>query len=255
MESVIINSVDRALDILDYLCKYEKEVSITQISQDLGVYKSTVYRTLVTLENKNYVTKNPETEKYSLSMKLFIMGNSVGKKVGLQKIVAPYAKELYDEFHESVNVSILEHNKNEPYYSVMVYTEENKQILSFNTSLFSRNECYCASVGKCLLAFQPDLDLSIYEKYPMTQYTQKTITTIMELEKELEKVKKQGFAVDDEERELGLTCIGAPILDSHGIAIAAISLSGPTSRMKDSTYEEKIQRIKEIGEKISLKMQ
>ena len=108
MTSVIINSVDRALDILNYLYEQGKEVSITQISKDLDIYKSTVYRTLATLESKDFVEKNPETEKYGLGMKLFVIGNSIGEKIGLQKVIQPYAKQLHDEFKEAVNVSVLE---------------------------------------------------------------------------------------------------------------------------------------------------
>ena len=255
MTSVIINSVDRALDILNYLYEQGKEVSITQISKDLDIYKSTVYRTLATLESKDFVEKNPETEKYGLGMKLFVIGHSIGEKIGLQKVIQPYAKQLHDEFKEAVNVSVLEHSDGGPYHSVMIYKEENKQILGFNSDLGSRNECYCAGVGKCLMAFKDQIDLSVYEKFPMTKYTERTITTIEGLEKELEMVRRQGYAVDDEERELGLTCIAVPIMNgSTKQAVAAISLSGPTTRIKDSTYETKIKRLKEIGREISEKL-
>ena len=183
MTSVIINSVDRALDILNYLYEQGKEVSITQISKDLDIYKSTVYRTLATLESKDFVEKNPETEKYGLGMKLFVIGNSIGEKIGLQKVIKPYAQRLHDEFNEAVNVSVLERSDGGAYHSVMIYKEENKQILGFNSDLGSRNECYCAGVGKCLLAFKDQIDLSVYEKHPMKQYTERTITTIDGLEK------------------------------------------------------------------------
>ncbi len=254
MTSVIINSVDRALDILNYLYEQGREMSITQISKDLDIYKSTVYRTLATLEAKNFVEKNPETEKYGLGMKLFVIGNSMGEKMGLQKVIKPYAKQIHDEFSEAVNVSVLEHSDRGPYHSVIIYKEENKQILGFNYEIGSRNECYCAGVGKCLLAFQEQVDLSVYEKYPMEKYTDKTITDVADLEKELEKVRKQGYALDDEERELGLTCIAVPILKEGKHAIAAISLSGPTTRIKDDTYERKIKRLIEIGQEISEKL-
>ena len=249
--SVIINSVDRALDILIYLYSEGTETSITKISEDLDIYKSTVYRTLVTLEAKDFVTKNPETEKYSLGTKLFIIGTGIGERMGLQKIIRPYAKRLHDEFNETVNISILEGNPKDIYRSVIIHKEENSQILRFNAEVGSRNDCHCAAVGKCLLAFSDNIDLSIYERLPMIRYTDRTITTLSALCSELEMVKKQGYAIDDEERETGLTCIGAPIMKNQKYAVAAISLSGPTFRIKGDDFNLKIQRVAETAKEIS----
>lgn len=251
--SVIINSVDRALDILLYLYNQGTETAITKISTDLGIYKSTVYRTLATLQNKEFVSQNPENGKYSLGIKFFIIGTSIGEKVGITKVVKPFAKMLYDEFHEAVNVSILEKNPLDVYRSVIVYKEENNQILQFNSQIGSRNECHCAGVGKCLLAFGENVDLSVYEKYPMASYTERTIVTRADLEHELTIVREQGYALDDEEREIGLTCIGVPIM-MNGHAVAAISLSGPTTRIKYDRYQYKIDRLCEIGRQISVQL-
>ncbi|MEM1485738.1 IclR family transcriptional regulator [Oscillospiraceae bacterium PP1C4] len=249
--SVIINSVDRTLDILIYLYNEGVETSITKISEDLKIYKSTVYRTLATLQAKDFVTKNPETEKYSLGTKLFIIGTSVGERLGIQKFIRPFAKQLHDEFNETVNVSILERNPMDIYRSVIIYKEENKQILRLNSEVGSRSDCHCAAVGKCLLAFCDNINLSIYEEHTMIPYTPNTIITLEHLKEELEKVREQGYAVDDEERELGLTCLGAPIIKNKKYAVAAISLSGPTFRMKDETFDYKIQRLCETAKEIS----
>lgn len=237
--SVIINAVDRALDMLLYLHQKRTECSITSISQDLGIYKSTVYRTLVTLENRGFVEQNPETGRYTLGRSLFVLGLGMGDRVGLQKLVKPFTRQLQQQFREAVNVSVLDQTHHTAYQSVIIWQEEGNQIIHFNWNIGSRNDCYCAGVGKCLLAFHQDLDLSIYETYPMIQYTNNTICTIEGLEKELERVRKQGYALDDEEREMGLTCVAAPIL-CKGEAIAAISISGPTSRMKSQHSIEEL---------------
>ena len=188
----IINAVDRALDILIYLYEAGNEVSITKISEDMGVYKSTVFRTLATLEAKGFVAKNPDTEKYSLGMRLYLIGTSIGEKMGIQRLVRPYAKALHEEFNEAVNVSILERNDKDIYRSVMIYKEENNQILRFNSEIGSRNDCHCAAVGKCLLAFSENIDLSIYETRPMIAYTDHTIVTLDALKAELDQVRRQG---------------------------------------------------------------
>ncbi|MGN8967296.1 IclR family transcriptional regulator [Intestinimonas sp. HCP28S3_D6] len=250
--SDIIQSVDRALEIMIYLYHEGKETSITKIAADLGVYKSTVYRTLVTLENRGFVRKNPETEKYWLGNRLFVLGKGVENRMGLPEIVRPYAKKLYDAYCEVVNVSILERNPDDVYRSVIILKEEsNRQVLTVNPPVGSSSECYCSSVGKCLLAYSADIDLGVYETHPMRPHTDHTITTVAALRSELAKVRDRGYALDHEELEYGLTCIGAPILDQKGEAVAAISLSGPTSRMLSGDIEERIEAVKRIAREIS----
>ncbi len=250
--SDIIQSVDRALEVMIYLYQEGKETGITKIAADLGVYKSTVYRTLVTLENRGFVRKNPETEKYWLGNRLFVLGKGVENRMGLQEVVRPYAKKLYEAYCEVVNVSILERNPDDVYRSVIILKEESdRQVLTVNPPVGSSSECYCSSVGKCLLAFSADIDLGVYENHPMRPYTEHTITTVSALRSELMKVRERGYALDHEELEHGLTCIGAPILDHNGLAVAAISLSGPTSRMLSGDIEERIEAVKRIAREIS----
>lgn len=250
--SDIIQSVDRALEVMIYLYHEGKETSITKIAADLGVYKSTVYRTLVTLENRGFVRKNPETDKYWLGNRLFVLGKGVENRMGLSEIVRPYAKKLYDAYCEVVNVSILERNPDDVYRSVIILKEESdRQVLTVNPPVGSSSECYCSSVGKCLLAYSSDIDLGVYDTHPMRPHTEHTIITVSALRAELAKVRERGYAMDHEELEYGLTCIGAPILDQKGEAVAAISLSGPTSRMLTGDIEERIEAVKRIAREIS----
>ena len=250
--SDIIQSVDRALEVMIYLYHEGKETSITKIAADLGVYKSTVYRTLVTLENRGFVRKNPETDKYWLGNRLFVLGKGVENRMGLPEIVRPYAKKLYDAYCEVVNVSILERNPDDVYRSVIILKEESdRQVLTVNPPVGSSSECYCSSVGKCLLAYSSDIDLGVYDTHPMRPHTEHTIIAVSALRAELAKVRERGYAMDHEELEYGLTSIGAPILDQKGEAVAAISLSGPTSRMLTGDIEERIEAVKRIAREIS----
>lgn len=250
--SDIIQSVDRALEVMIYLYHEGKETSITKIAADLGVYKSTVYRTLITLEARGFVRKNPETEKYWLGSRLFTLGKGVENKMGVQELIRPYVRKLYEAYHEVVNVSILERNSGDAYRSVIILKEESeRQVLTVNPPVGSSSQCYCSSVGKCLLAFSKDIDLSVYEGGRLKPYTEHTITTVPALQAELVKVRERGYAMDREELEHGLTCIGAPILDHSGCAVAAISLSGPTSRMLSGDIEERIEAVRRIAREIS----
>lgn len=250
--SDIIQSVDRALELLIFLHNEGKETSITKIANDMGIYKSTVHRTLMTLEARGFVSRNPETEKYWLGSRLFSLGKSVEDKVGHQEIMRPYLKKLSQKYNEVVNVSILERNPGKPYRSLLVLKEmSDSQLLSVNPAVGSSIDCHCSSVGKCLLAFCEDVDISVYRDTELASYTEKTISTYAALVEEIEKVRSQGYAIDCDEQEMGLTCIGAPIFGRKGVAIAAISLSGPTSRLFAGDLEEKISSLRRTAAEIS----
>ncbi len=253
--SGIINSVDRTLDLLIYLYHEGKEKGISEISRDLDIYKSTVHRTLLTLENKGFVYQNEDNGKYWLGMKFYAIGTVVGERLSLNKIAKPFTRELYDEFKEVINISILEVNSPDYLRSIIIYKEDDvKQVLTVNPPIGSSSDCHCSSVGKCLLAFGDKIPYEKYTERPLDKFTENTIDKWDDFFKGLAKVKDQGYALDDEELEIGLTCIGAPILDRNGIAIAAISLSGPTQRMREGDFDHKIRRVKETAQKISNEM-
>ncbi len=252
-ESIV--SVERALDVILILYNNGKEMGISDISRELGLHKSTVHRILVSLEKKKFVYQNLENEKYWLSMKFYAIGLLVGEKISLVDVIKPFAKELFDEFNEVVNVSVLDEDVSNGYKSLIILKESDfNKVLSVNPHIGSYSDAYVSSVGKCLLAFSKDIDYNKIIKHPIKQFTKNTIKNHEELMNVLQKVKENGYAIDNEEQEIGLTCIGAPILDKSGYAIAAISISGPSSRIKVGDFNKKIQKVKNIANKISLSL-
>ena len=149
-------------------------------------------------------------------------------------------------------ITIARHAYGDVYRSVIILKEESpSQVLTVNPPVGSSSECHCSSVGKCLLAFGSKIDLSVYENVSLTAHTAHTITSADVLRAELAKIRSDGYAVDREELEMGLTCIGAPILDRSGVALAAISLSGPTSRMLAGDLDERVEAVRRIAREIS----
>lgn len=243
MES--IKALDRALDLLWYLRSCGAEVGISQIARDLGEHKSTIYRTLYTFEQKGYVYQNQESGKYWLGTKLISLGKAVENKVSITATAKPFLDKLQKQFNEVVNLSILSKIPGETYKSVIMYKKGNSaQILSAVREVGSVSECYISSVGKCLLAYGKDVNINFYKTVKFVKYTENSIKNFDELMRELEATRKNGYAMDLEEYEIGLTCIGAPILDSDGYALAAISLSGPTIRMRQGDINERIEAVK-----------
>lgn len=245
-----IVSVDRALDILLILYNNGKEMGVSEIGRDLELHKSTVHRTLATLEDKGFVHQNKENGKYWLEIKLYAMGLLVGEKLSLADLLKPYTKKLFDEFKEVINVSILDTDSSDGYKSIVILKEvDNQKTLSVNPNVGSSSDVHVSSVGKSLLAFTEDLDIEKLKG--VKKYTENTLTDVDEILEELEKVRKDGYSIDNEEQEIGLTCIGAPILGKDGNAIAAISMSGPSSRMRQNDFDLKIQRLKETAAEIN----
>ncbi|MCT4593418.1 MAG: IclR family transcriptional regulator [Anaeromicrobium sp.] len=248
---MIINSVDRALDIIILLYEEEKEMGVSDIADRLNTYKSTIHRTLVTLEGKGFVKKNPDTEKYWLGMKLHAIGMLINNNLPIKKIIKPYCDELHRKFGEVVNASVLDKSDKDHLKGHIIYKAyDSTQLLIVNPPEGAGSPCYGSSVGKCLLAFN-HIDFEKYKDVKLMKYTDKTIDNWDELIDKLKEIREKGYAIDDEELEVGLTCIGAPVLDKNNRAIAAISLSGPTQRMRAGDFEEKIRAVVETAQEIS----
>lgn len=247
-----IASVERALDILLLLYGEGKEMGVSQIAGTLGIYKSTVFRTLYTLQEKNFVQKNELTDKYWLGPSLYTIGMMVANSYSLSDIVAPEVEVLCQKVKEVINVSVLHADPINGYRSVVVFKAKGpQQILGVDPQIGSSTAAYSSSVGKCMLAFN-NIDWQIIKGTKFQQFTEHTITDVAELKTELERIRAQGYAIDNEEREIGLFCIGAPIFNKHGKAIAAISVSGPKARITDSRFHEKVKLLKEAARHISI---
>lgn len=244
-----IRSVERALEILLYLNRQDGPVGLSQISKDLDIYKSTVFRTLQTLESQHFVEQHQETGKYGLGVIFIAMASKITK----YDLYRPFAVKLHQEFGEAVNVSVLDISSTNVYKSVIIVKEDSKtNILSVSPTLGSVMDCYCSSVGKCLLAFTPGVSERQLKNYTFSRFTPNTITDVPTLLQELNTVRAQGYALDNEEQEIGLTCVGVPILDKAGAAVAALSISGPTQRLQNHDVAQIVEQLKRTSAEISM---
>lgn len=242
-----INSVDRALDLLLLFQKEGKEMGVTEISKALGIYKSTIYRTLTTLENKGFVQQNPENGKYWLGFSLYSLGMLVKNKLTVKNLVYPYAKALSDKFKEVIHISVLDKNSETCPKHIIIEKIESQQVLSLTPPVGSSAYCHSSAVGKSLLAFSSPEYLKKFIGSELPKFTAKTINEWDSLLKELEQIRKDGYALDDEELELGLTCVAVPIIGRDQEVMAALSISGPTARIKsEERLNEIISELKRI---------
>ncbi len=248
----VISSIDRALEILLYLHSKKKEMGISEISRDLGIYKSTIHRTLNTLEHRGFISQNPDNGKYWLGLKLYALGMAVGEGLDLKGIVKPFAQELSDRFNESVNVSVLDFQSGDVPMTMIIHkVEVSSHRVRIDPQIGELYLAYSSAVGKSMLAFSESKVIESMRDCKFTRHTSNTIGSYEELLEELETIRKTGVSIDNEEEEIGLTCVASPIFDGNRKVIAAISLTGPTFRMLDNNLEEIKKQVHMTANKIS----
>jgi len=243
-----IKSVDKALDILEFLSKNEQEIGISEISKKLNMGLSTVHRILFTLKSRGYVIQNQKTIKYRLGIKLFELGCKVQNSKNLIKIVKPYLRELSRITNETVNLAILEGKD-----VVYLDTIESTEALRTGIVPGTRTVAHCTALGKVILAHLPNGEfVQLYRNDDnMISLTKNSISSKDELKKELRKAKENGYALDREESIEGINCVGSPILNGQGEPVAAISITGPASRFTMDKIENAKNELIMLSKEIS----
>lgn len=243
----IVQSVDRSLRILEELANSPEEMSITQISENLELNKSTVHRLLRTLVARGFVIQNPETRDYKITFKMYNLGSRWVRNLDVLEISKPYTKKLMEEVNEIVHLVVLDQDS--VIYVDKVSADNTIQMAS---NVGNRAPLYCTAVGKSILAHMSDEEIKEYwQNEDIIKHTEHTITDFDDLVVELEKVKSLGYAQDNEENETDVRCIGAPIFDYNNEVNAAISMSAPKIRFSDDRIDDLSQRIIKYANLIS----
>lgn len=230
-----IQSVDRALTILDILAETKEGYTLAQLSQRMDLPKSTIHGLLSTLRDKDFVRQSKETGKYILGLHLFDLGTKVANSWGIRDSARPAMRWLSQEFGETVHIGC--EDNGEVLYMEKIAADSLVKIVS---DVGARLPMHCSAIGKVLLASKSDAEIKRYiADKGLTPLTGRTITDPDELFEELIKIRKQGYAIDDGEFADGLRCVGAPILDEDGLTRFAISVAG---QMKD-IYGKRLERL------------
>jgi DNA-binding IclR family transcriptional regulator len=221
-----LHSLDRAVQVLEALSESDMPLSLAEICHRMGLHKSTAHRALMVLERSALIERTQEN-RFRLGLKLYELGNRAVEQIDLRARVQPFFRRLSMQVGETVHLSVLQ--KTSVVYLDKV--EPNRRIC-MTSKTGTSNPVYCTSMGKAMLAFQSQETIEqIVAKIRFVRHTRKTLCTREALLKALERVRRRGYAIDDEEIELGVRCVGAPIFDDNRRAIAAVSVSGPSSRI------------------------
>ncbi|EMF46733.1 transcriptional regulator [Planococcus halocryophilus Or1] len=230
----IIQSVERALRILDLFDEYDKELKLTEITEKMNLHKSTVHSLLKTLQKHHYIEQNSENGKYFLGMKLFERGHYVIQNLDLQSLAREQLVKLSKSTGRTVHLVILDGKE-----GIYIDKVESAKAAILYSRIGRRVPIHSSGVGKALVAFKDPSELEkILDGYEYTKQTKNTLTNEESFLIELEKVRKQGYAIDDEENEPGVYCVALPIRDYTGHVIAAISSSTTASNLTKKNWKK-----------------
>jgi len=246
----LLSSVKKALEVLNFFTVEKFELSLAEISQRMGMHRSSVYRILKTLEAADFLRWDSDRGRYSLSLKILELANRVLGRYDLRTTAGPFMEELATRTGEIIHLSILDGRE-------IVYLEKKGggQVLTVATKVGGRHPAYASAMGKLLLAFLPEKQLQVVlEETELIPLTSCTITDAAQLLRKLEKIRRQGYALDNEEAFPGIRCIAAPIRKRSGEVVAAISATVPAQRLGSDRVPELVKLIRETATLISEKV-
>ena len=224
--SQLIQSVSRAVDILRCFAG-GKELRLSEIVSMVGLHKSTVAGIVNTLKAEGFLEQDSHTNRMQLGLELFTL--AVNARRNLELICEPYLNKLLQLSGETVNLAVLDVDRSEIVY---IAKEESTRSVRIGTSVGKRVPIYCTAIGKVIMAFMDSQKASaLIDRLDMIPLTERTITDKVLLQAELELILERGYACDDEEFEKEVVCIAAPLCNSYGEPLGAISISGPAMRM------------------------
>lgn len=238
-----IGSVIKAIEVIEYIAYSEKELGVTEISNGLDYGVSATYHMLNTLKECNIIEQNERTKKFKLGLKLWQIGMLAYDQNHISVSLKPYLKKLKNLTGETANLTIMDN-----YQIIYIAQEESDRLVKMFTKTGAAAPLHCTAAGKILLAYKPkETQELVIDKIKLTKYTDNTIVTKEELIKEMVEIKKDGYGFDREERELGVSCIGAPVFDLNNEAIACITISGPITRFTEENKKKWIDNILRVS--------
>jgi len=245
----LVKPVYKALQVLQCLGEAGRELSLTEICHAIHIPKTTAFRYLCTLRAARFVTQDPETDLYALGLKLFELGYTVGDHLRIREIAKPFVETLREQFNETVNLGVLDGHE-----IVYISVAESRHSLRMQAGLGKRDPIYSTALGKAILAFMPEAQWGHHLPSDWQLRTAHTRNSVLALKRDLQQTRQRGYSVDNEENELGARCVGAPILNHLGRVVAAISVSGPVSRMSEGMKESVAEAVVHTAAHISQRL-
>jgi DNA-binding IclR family transcriptional regulator len=245
-----VRALERALDILDAFTLATPEMTITRLAERVGLPKSTVIRLASILVDRRYLERVPASESLRIGVRTFEIGSIYIQTTSLEAEARPIMAGLADETGQTANLGILDRGE-----LVHIAIAPPDRPLRYWATIGKREDAHYTGLGKVLLAAlsEEQLDEHLASRV-LARRTEMTITDPGELRAELARVRRQGYAIDDEESNVGLRCVAAPVIDRAGATTAAVSISGSTAEFTDAVLPRYIAAVVRAGGDISLRL-
>lgn len=244
-----VRSVDRALAIVETLAKHGKGLGLVELANEVGLNKSTTYRMLCSIMAHGWISKDPSSGNYRLTLKMFELGSKVTSNV--LTVTRPFFEELSYKIGETFHLVVQEDAD-----VVYLYKEESSiESIKMGSRVGFRTSMFVTGVGKAILAFLDSKEVErLWNKTSDLPKTKNTIVSLDEMYRELEIVKERGWALDNEENEIGVRCVAVPILSRENYPVAAISISGSVFHITQDKYEDFAFILKDTARKIAIQL-
>jgi IclR family acetate operon transcriptional repressor len=243
-----VQSVDRALSILETLAEDDEGYRLSDLAVRTGLSTSTVHRLLATLEKRRFVQFDRYESKWHVGARSFSVGATFARRRNFTAQAMPYLRKLRDLTRETANLAVVDDE------SIIVLTRiESREIMRSLTKVGGRVAMVASGVGKAVLATYSDEDVNaVICRQGMPRLTEKSIVRPSELFRELQAIRRQGYAVDDEEARMGLRCVAAVVYNDCSEPLAAISVSGMTSRITDERLPTIGRTVREVAAELTV---
>jgi IclR family acetate operon transcriptional repressor len=243
-----IQSVDRALDVLEVLSASGTELALGEIASRSGLNSSTCHHLLSTLAARGYVGQNPRGRTYFLGTKILELSSSRVRQFNLIDVAMPELRRLNQDTRETVHLAVMQGHE----LTTLAMLESPHPIRVSTDGAGKANAAHATATGKAILAWLPEMEIArVIAEKGLTSFTDKTITNIADLMEDLRHVRRNGYSVDSEEFQPGVVCVGSAIRDHLGAVIGSIGCSMPDMRASDDFIDETKQAVRECAKILS----
>ncbi|PCI29507.1 MAG: IclR family transcriptional regulator [SAR324 cluster bacterium] len=233
-EKYSIQAVENAMDVLEQFKGDKAELGITELSRNLSLHKNNIFRLLATLESRGYIEQNKNNDHYRLGIKSLELGKAFLSHTGLIKVSIGMLEDLCSQVNETTYLGIM--RENQVFY---IEDAESNQCLRVASRVGTRMSPLCTAIGKIMLAHaDEDSRDQVMKDNSFVRYTPYTVIDQNVFLKDLQETKERGYALDKEEKDLGVVCIAGPVYNYNDEIVAGISISGPATRLTDDTVKE-----------------
>jgi DNA-binding IclR family transcriptional regulator len=233
-------AVERALAILECLDSSKRGLNISELSRRLKIPKSSTHVIVVTLDRLGYLKRKPASLNYHLGLKAYGIGHGLMKNLSIAETALPNLRVLVDQVQMPAHLAVADGDQ-----GVFIQKVDRPSLIRIDTYVGRRMDLHCTGVGKVILAWDTkEVAEHILSKDAYIRYTGNTITSARSLRRELTRVRKTGYAVDDEEEEMGVRCVAVPVFHPSGRFAAALSVTGTTAQLPPDAIESVAERLK-----------